>query len=148
MIKLVLILFFSSCSLFITKVKVEPVKYNQVTIEKETVPYVEVFEDLCGRKVQSNIRFGYLPGTIIGLCEWYPFGTNEITIDIDYWERTDESGRESTVLHELGHCDLYRLHNNSKDIFGFPKSIMYWSTMPSFVYRVKKFFFFHELCKN
>ena len=89
MIRFTFLLLFSSCAFF-SIIEVEPIKHNNVVIEKEVMPHVKVFEDLCERKVKSNIRFGYLPGTIVGLCQWYPFGTNEITIDISYWRFADE----------------------------------------------------------
>ena len=105
-----------SCAILTESPKVDPV----------LEPYYQEYLYYTKRK-RSNIiiKFGTLikdeGDRAVGVCN-YLF--KEITIDKGYWKNASEIKRKALVWHELGHCDLFLLHNNS--MFGdmCPKSVM------------------------
>ena len=55
-------------------------------------------------------------------------GHKDIVIKQPYWNTLGDYGREQLIFHELGHCALNRDHDNNKDIYDCPMSIMYQFT--------------------
>jgi len=51
-------------------------------------------------------------------------GANDIAIDREVWDRSNESSKEWLVYHELGHCVLDRSHRNDRFENGMWKSLM------------------------
>jgi hypothetical protein len=94
-------------------------------IDPAFVPYVKMFEEEALKhgkaiKVQSNIVFGDPGKGHNGYCYW-----GNVTIDKTQW---DSYGREAEkitlIFHELGHCELGRLHDDeilteSKTLCGY-----------------------------
>lgn len=60
-----------------------------------------------------KIQFGFLPSNLLGLCNVNNLATPLITINPDLWTNMDDTQKEQVVYHELGHCVLHRVHNNS-----------------------------------
>jgi hypothetical protein len=86
---------------------------------KEVNKYVDIFEKACNIKVTTPIFFVDIKsdqGTV-GICwnkdKWFHF----IEIDKSYWNVATDSERMQLVLHELGHCELKRDHDETTSIF-------------------------------
>lgn len=60
----------------------------------------------------------------VGTCRYYTSGKREILIDPNFWASASEARRAALIFHELGHCVLNRLHNDTVDSRG-PVSIMH-----------------------
>ena len=74
-----------------------------------------------------------LPYWIIGYCFINGINYPTILIDKDYWANAEVEDRMALVFHELGHCALYREHEDSMVRFDghpYPGSIMHSSLMP------------------
>ncbi len=61
---------------------------------------------------------------VAGLCHFGNSITNTITIDDDFWATASATFKEYVVFHELGHCVLFRDHDESTDQNGVCQSIM------------------------
>lgn len=100
--------------------------YAKVGIDDAFSPYVLVFEQAWGAQVTGvNIQFAPSIEKNVAVC----YDNKEprlILVDRGDWEASSEEGRETTILHELGHCVLNRsVHTDSVNDFGVPLSIMY-----------------------
>lgn len=71
--------------------------------------------------------------------------TPVITLDQEYWNSTDEPGREALIYHELGHCILRRVHRNTLNGDGIPISDMNKYTIDSVTYQQFRAQFVAEL---
>ncbi len=60
----------------------------------------------------------------IGQCRTRKNDYSRVQIAKDYFEVSDEIEREALMLHELGHCILYKGHNNSELSDACPASIL------------------------
>ena len=106
---------------------------RETYIDKEFIPYTTYFEEISGKRVDYPVRMGDLTYPTIGRCINIPGIYVKVTIDRDFWIRSryDYYLREEVLLHEFGHCSLYRLHDKSM-IPGFhtygPGSLMYPTT--------------------
>ena len=122
------LLFTSSCSKdadFLTK------RYNGV--DSDLWKYYAEFEyqaelrglsfDLNNLDVSGEISEIRDAG-VAGSCEYGSAINNHVTIDKTFWNRSRELDREFVVFHELGHCVLYRDHDESQNQNGFCLSIM------------------------
>lgn len=90
--------------------------------DKAFLSYIQDFESLYG-KVKSPIIFANLDSRKVGLCTKYSNGYNEIKIDVNFWIRASEAAKNQLILHELGHCELNRGHDDTS-INNCPKSAM------------------------
>lgn len=71
------------------------------------------------------VKFGDLPNKgERGICEKSPLSTPTITIDRATWAKQTQLQREKVLYHELGHCVLDRDHNETRDDYNQPISIM------------------------
>ena len=61
---------------------------------------------------------------VAGHCKYGDHIDNEVTIDSDFWSRTNNVLREFVVFHELGHCVLLRDHDESVSDDGTCESLM------------------------
>jgi hypothetical protein len=59
-----------------------------------------------------------------GECDLNPNQTPMIKIDQESWSIMDDIGKETLMFHELGHCLLFRKHNPTNNVGGYPESIM------------------------
>ncbi len=98
------------------------------TVNPAFRPYVDVFEFHYKQKVISGIEFRELEDTAVGTCY---FKTDSIAVDPTYWKYANETERLILILHELGHCDLRRLHIEGKFEDGCPQSLMHPTVIPN-----------------
>jgi len=86
-------------------------------------PYVEKFEAYGKSELGSeSFKVGDVPinfgdtenDDFDGVCFTYPNGDKEIIIKKSWWDRNSETQREILILHELGHCQLGRTHDEQK----------------------------------
>jgi hypothetical protein len=90
-------------------------------------PFVAMFEQNYGQKVDVGIGFGSFPDTVVGLCNHV---TNSITLDKEYWDVISYQKKLILVYHELGHCTLMRRHIDKRFEDGCPISIMHPEILP------------------
>jgi hypothetical protein len=110
----------------------EPVRYYPGVDEALWV-YFERFEkEAAKRGVGLNLVYSGVTGVIeniledgiAGQCNYSSHDANHVLIDLDYWERATDLGREFAVFHELGHCELLRGHREDYYTDGTCVSIM------------------------
>lgn len=145
-----LVLFYSTAC---GGVEVDTTSYRGGSVERAFVPYLKSFERDCGKKVDIHIRFSYIDTkniftghNIIGYC--WPIYPKFVTIDLKWWaNHPSKTMREELIYHELGHCILYRMHNDKKDKYGNKASIMHSAgLMSSYQYKNNKKKYIKELC--
>ncbi len=61
---------------------------------------------------------------VAGMCSFGSHQPQLVTIDALFFERADYLYREFIVFHELGHCALFRNHDESQNRSGICVSIM------------------------
>jgi hypothetical protein len=61
---------------------------------------------------------------VAGRCQYGSAISNHITIDATFWRKASNSFKEFIVFHELGHCALFRGHDESQNEQGLCLSIM------------------------
>lgn len=59
-----------------------------------------------------------------GLCNYFSNHANQLVIDDYIWANTSEFQKELIIFHELGHCYLFREHDDRADSDGFCISLM------------------------
>lgn len=118
------------------------------SIPSELQAYVTTFEGVIGRPV-VNIQYrfqdlGYTDeaGGAIGQCE---LPDAIVTLDPLFWSEATDLDKELVVLHELGHCVLYRGHLNTTQANGFDVSIMNAYLMPDRDFAADPGYYFGEL---
>jgi hypothetical protein len=75
---------------------------------------------------------GSLPANTIGVC-YYPYSQRQypyVEIKKAFWDSANDEARRNLIFHELGHCLLYRAHENATQFAptigrSIPLSIMY-----------------------
>lgn len=151
---LILILMMTACA----NKKVHLVPYNDVTVEKEFVPYLKEFELHCNKKVNVNIVFDDniwwdWPRRAVGYCLFPGLGA-KIGIEWQWWQNhTDPTKREQLIFHELGHCILNRWHEDSTILFSDnwerQKSIMHSRKWANYWYdKDLRAYYIKELCEG
>lgn len=78
--------------------------------------------DVAGKNIYGIISD--LDSNRIGNCSFSKNHPRRITIDREYWDGANDMEREYVIFHELGHCYLERIHDNSKSGSGMCRSIM------------------------
>lgn len=109
----------------------EPAPPFILTQEPEFEVYTQAFASTFQVDVSKiATRFGnVLPN--VGLCEitmGKGVDQRRITIEPDYWRNATILEREQLIWHELGHCALLLIHNETlikKGEWQFPESIMF-----------------------
>ena len=134
--------FIISCSTTV----VDP--YHEAEFEK----IVNEFEETCDVKVRSSVMFvDELEGKAIGVCY---MGRFAVFIDRLYWmTASTPEERFTLIMHELGHCELFRPHTEEMKVFKIegenhvmPKSILYPYVFPIPDYPDIKDYYMKELC--
>ena len=62
-----------------------------------------------------EVQFDDLPEESAGECSElgsFSSGSHRIRISTDFWQEADELAKEVLIFHELGHCELGRIHDN------------------------------------
>lgn len=102
-------------------------------VESELWPHFSAFEQEAQRRgFDFDLNALRISGmvdqihedNVAGSCRYGSHIDNEVTIDVDFWNRSSYLLREFVVFHELGHCVLLRDHNESSDVQGRCLSIM------------------------
>ncbi len=102
-------------------------------VDKALWPHFEKFEqeaDLRGLKIDlaDAVITGYISDIstnhVLGQCSYSNIDPYKVTIDKPFWDNASELAREFVVFHELGHCYLGRLHDESTGFRGVCESIM------------------------
>lgn len=102
------------------------------SIPADVKPYVQDFEQAIGRPATGiGYGFGVLGfsaenGGVIGQCS---LPSQVITLDINFWNQATDEQRELVVLHELGHCVLFRAHLTAWQ----PNSNFFTSIMAAYI---------------
>lgn len=109
--------------------------------------FVNTFEQVSadeGHPLQINdlvVQFGSTPTlNETGICEWADNETPRITINQRIWNTLSDYDRQEVIFHELGHCVLKRIHQNSEMMaYGgtiqVAESIMYMYRISGTIYR-------------
>lgn len=102
-------------------------------VDPELWPFFENFEkeaafrglniDLSAENLTAEIDNIQERG-VLGVCQYGSAINNHITIDEPFWNSSGSLYREFVVFHELGHCVLFRDHNESMNGNGICLSIM------------------------
>src|ERR1700677_2429893 len=74
-------------------------------------PYYDSFNAYYNLNTSVPIGFAAQTKPVVGECRIYDDGYRQIEIDPTYWSQTDDAGKMTLVLHELGHCVFNRTHN-------------------------------------
>jgi hypothetical protein len=152
---IVLLIFLVACNV-IMRIPATP------EINPLLTPYVNTFLKLCDSyktdcskindfkielvKMNKFDKFYKLLGVngyVIGHC-WT--GTNEIDINIDYFERANNAEIEQVMIHELGHCILDLEHTEEKTAIMNPYSIFYADYVKDYNKLMNDFFSCRENC--
>ena len=109
----------------------EPVGYPNV--DERLWPFYEKFE-IEGklRGIPIDLRAENISGEIVeihkenvaGQCNFNHQNPNHVSIDLEFWNNSNERFKEFVVFHELGHCHLLRAHREEQNLNGTCKSIM------------------------
>jgi hypothetical protein len=91
---------------------------------------VDLFQNMSGQHFANSLYFvDSIPdnaeGQVAGLCLGY-----DIEISRVEWNKATPDEQEATILHELGHCQLWRAHKTDKttcpgENYEAPVSLMY-----------------------
>jgi len=99
---------------------------TQGSVGDDFKPYVAQYEQYKGAKMNQgiSITFGDTGpnAQTAGICR-IQSNVRTIIVNKRYWDKFYESTRLELILHELGHCDLNRPHND-KLVDGRAVSIM------------------------
>jgi hypothetical protein len=114
--------------------KRQDLKRQFTSIHEDLQPYVDFYENEKGSSLNQSIGMGFksLPylnkektRKYVGICYEFWNGEKEIHIDTEFWYNSTESQKRLLMLHELGHCDLDRDHEERLGVNGKPISIMF-----------------------
>ena len=132
-----------SCLLICLFIQCTKEANRQVLIDEAFQPFVDFYiEEAAKRGIEvdfektgMSITFGEVPPNSNGVCKGFREGItsgHEIVIHRNRWDESNESWRERLILHELGHCHLYRAHTADTLANGEWKSIMRGESPPGF----------------
>jgi hypothetical protein len=142
-----------SCSHLFKKINLKLVKHNGHDVEELLLPHVLEYERVCNRTVAIDIYFEKFNNNTVGVCRGFlmPRNWREISIDLEYYSQSSYADIEALVFHELGHCDLNRLHDNEilneeSIMLSRPKSLMHRYTFSDWTYKWNRDEYIKELC--
>ena len=131
------ILTFSSCQddFGLATVAPDGEEINSVfpDVEEALWPYFHSFEKEASEQgldidlVAEGIKGVIMPiseANVVGTCSYGGFSPGEIVIDDQFWARANYYAKELIVFHELGHCFLFRSHQEGRRPNGSCVSIM------------------------
>ncbi len=132
------LLFFSACQKDTAFIEEEPTAVIETTKSYANTPvelweYYQRFEEeaaLRGENIDLNSK--NLTAEIMeiedygvaGTCSFSSHAPNHIVIDESFFNQTSELLKEMVIFHELGHCVLFRGHNEATYANGTCASIM------------------------
>ena len=109
---------------------------RQLYVDPSLKPYVQMFMSEADNQGMSlhidNLIVIFVDlnsATIEAQCESFnngTVGTPTISVLRSKWDRKSEISKQMIMFHELGHCVLFRQHNNAYTQYGYVYSIMYY----------------------
>ncbi len=126
-------------------------------VDSQFQDYVSNFEQVSGAEGQSLaisdlvVQFGTTPSlNETGVCEWAENETPKITVNQRIWNTLNDYDKQEVIFHELGHCVLRRVHQNSEMMAyngsqTVPASVMYPYRIPGTIYRDNMVHYHDEL---
>lgn len=102
-------------------------------VDEALWPYFQRFEsEAASRNIKVDLNDALITGKIsdistnqvLGQCSYSSNQPHQVTIDKPFWNQASDLSKEFVVFHELGHCYLGRLHDESQDARGICLSIM------------------------
>lgn len=118
---LILLLLLTGCDEREPIYKITP---RSVKIDPAFQPYVDQYLRAKGAPLkypEIQIRFANINDSAYAYCS---YGNRTILVNNYSWEGLSEINRLEVIVHELGHCDLDRPHDDDEDENGNPVSIM------------------------
>ena len=119
--------------------EIEPIVENSDSIiafegvDKRLWEYFKRFEEEgLQRGIIIDIREEKITGEILeieekhvaGQCSFNNINPNHLTIDLTFWNSSNDKTKEFVIFHELGHCYLLRDHREDKNANGTCASLM------------------------
>lgn len=104
----------------------------------DVVPHIQSFEVTLNIEVHDvDIVFvDKLPNPgMMGFCT---LPAKKIYLSRQWWAHLPQETKESLIWHELGHCKLGIMHDDSEDEQGRANSLMHTYMPPPYVYKAKK----------
>ncbi len=127
-------LYLFSFSIFLSACRPEPTEVSNINVDEAFEPYVNSFiqegakrgYDIDFSDTGLSIVFGNIVNASASCTEiaGHDSGSHQILVNKDAWHTLNDSLRERLIFHELGHCELNRVHRNDKFEDGSWKSIM------------------------
>ena len=128
-----LLLFFSSCNEDDSISNILPDERMFPNVHPDLWDYYERFEnEAAERGIEIDLVAEGVTGAILeieqdrvaGSCAFGSHISNHVTIDLEFWNRSNDVSKEFVVFHELGHCSLHREHREDAMVDGTCASIM------------------------
>ena len=116
-------------------------------IDPAIAPYADEFYNTLGWGKNTAIGFGSLQAPAVGKCYWqesYGERYQWIVIDYEWFNKVNDYYKRILVLHELGHCELRRGHNDNRFTAGCPLSIMHSNVLPYSCYLATPDYYMEE----
>ena len=114
---------------------IDKLPYWDVSIDSELEPFVTKFENQFNKQISFGVLMvdeledykngGLLDDNVMGVC-WKSYDGAERVIEVkrDTFNAMNENMKEELIYHELGHCELNRLHRDTYFNNRCPTSIM------------------------
>lgn len=108
------------------------VQQTYPNVEESLWSYFQLFEaEGAARGINIDLAEDQIIGVIneitedevIGQCRYSEYAPNQVTIDRTFWNNASSAYKELVIFHELGHCYLWRGHDETA-IDGICQSIM------------------------
>lgn len=106
--------FLASCGKNLEDVILKDGKVNKKHTHEDFYPYLEEISPYFN-SVKSSIIYETpdKSQTWVGICrKWNNSDYTEIAIDKNYWNLISHGAKLQLLLHELGHCELNKGHND------------------------------------
>ena len=116
---------FASCGKNLEDVIYKNYEPDRKNTHSDFIPYLEELEIHFG-KVKSSVIYDSPEKNKnwVGVCrKWNNSDYREIAIEKKYWDSIDDNGKKQLLMHELGHCELDKGHNDIEDGY-CPVSVM------------------------
>lgn len=97
-------------------------------VDSELEEFVSSFEKELGHSISFKVTFMNATNNLAGICHRNADGTREVDIVREFFDKTSYFSKEQVMFHELGHCELWREHNETfifLDGRSVPQSIMF-----------------------
>jgi len=127
------LILFSACQKDEPTAELLPEEKTYPWVDERLWDYFERFEnEAAERGITIDLNREGITGEIMeieqdrvaGSCSFGSHITNHVTIDLEFWNRSNDLDKEFVIFHELGHCSLLRGHREDSNVNGTCSSIM------------------------